>query len=193
MKKTKFGFDAERLVFTGLMTAIIVVLQIMAVFTRTFLPIFALNLALIPIVIGAARGGSIAGAWLGFASGLAVLISGDAAAFMAFNPFGTIVTVLAKGALSGLCGALVYKLIEKKNKYIGVVAAAIVTPVVNTGIFLLGCLAFFMPLIREWAGEGNSAMEYIFIGLIGVNFLIEIAINLVLCPTAIKLLNIKKK
>lgn len=192
MKKTKFGFDTEKLVLTGVLTAIIVVLQVMAVFTRAFLPIFALNLTLIPIVIGAAKGGKITGAWLGFVSGLAVLISGDATAFFAFHGFGTILTVLAKGALSGLCGAVVYKALEGTNKYLGVVAAAIVTPIVNTGVFLLGCLAFFMPLIREWAGSGNSAIEYIFLTLIGVNFLIEIAINLVLCPTAIKLLSIKK-
>ncbi len=192
MKKTKFGFDTEKLVLTGVLTAIIVVLQVMAVFTRVFLPIFALNLALIPIVIGSAKGGKLAGAWLGFASGLAVLISGDATAFFTFHGFGTILTVLSKGALSGLCGGIVYKALEKTNKYLGVVVSAIVTPIVNTGVFLLGCFAFFMPLIREWAG-GEGAVQYIFLTLIGVNFLIEIAINLVLCPTAVKLLNIKKK
>lgn len=193
MKKSSLGFNTEKLVLTGVMTAIIVVIQIMAVFTRTFLPIFALNLTLIPIVVGAAKGGYITGAWLGFASGLAVLISGDAAAFLSFHVFGTILTVLAKGTLSGLAGALVYKLLEKKNKYLAVIISAIVTPIVNTGIFVLGCLSFFMPLIRDWAGDGNSAVEFIFLGLIGINFLIEIAINLVLCPTTMRLLNIKKK
>ena len=193
MRKTKMGFDTERLVLTGVMTAIIVIIQIMAIYTRAILPIFALNLTLIPIVIGAARGGYVTGAWLGFVSGLAVLISGDAASFMSFHMFGTILTVLVKGALSGLAGAVVYKLLEKTNKYLAVIVAAIVTPIVNTGVFLLGCLAFFMPLIREWAGAGNSTFEFIFLTLIGINFVIEIAINLVLCPTTIKLLNIRKK
>ena len=184
----------EKLVFAAVMTAIVVVLQVMAILTRAVMPAFSINLVLIPIVIGAAVGGVGVGAWLGFASGLAVLISGDAAAFIAVNIPGTIITVLAKGLLSGIAAAAAYKLFEKKNRYVAVFAAAIACPVVNTGVFILGCLVFFMKTIREWGvGLGyENAFAYIFIGMIGINFVIEMAMNMILSPTVIRLLNIKK-
>ena len=69
-----------------------------------------ISLVLIPIVIGAATCGPKIGAWLGFVFGIFVLISGDAAAFLSVDIFGTIVTVLLKGTLCGLAAGYVYKL-----------------------------------------------------------------------------------
>ena len=145
----------ETRVLTGvaIFTAIVVVLQLLGSFVR-FGP-FSVSLVLIPIVVGAAMYGAGAGAWLGFVFGMAVLLSGDAAAFLPISPLGTVVTVLAKGTLAGLCAGLVFRLLEKKNTYVAVVASAIVCPVVNTGVFLLGCFLFFMETISPWAaGSG---------------------------------------
>lgn len=185
----------KTLVYTAVLTAIVVVLQVMAILTRTLLPAFAVNLVLIPIVIGAAIGGIKSGAWLGFASGVAILISGDAAAFLAINVPGTIITVLLKGLLSGVAAAVAYKLLENVNRYLAVFVAAIVCPVVNTGVFVLGCLTFFMDTIKLWgAGAGyENAFAYIFVGLIGINFVIELLINVILSPTVIKLISIQEK
>ena len=101
-------------------------------------PFFLITLTLIPIVIGSALYGAFAGAWLGFIFGVTVLLSGDAAAFLTINIPGTIATVLVKGTLAGLAAGLVYKLASKVNRYFGVICSALVAPVVNTGIFLLG-------------------------------------------------------
>ena len=92
----------ETRVLTGvaIFTAIVVVLQLLGSFVR-FGP-FSVSLVLIPIVVGAAMYGAGAGAWLGFVFGMAVLLSGDAAAFLPISPLGTVVTVLAKGTLAGL-------------------------------------------------------------------------------------------
>ena len=133
------------LVGIALFTAIVVVLQLLGSFIR-FGP-FSISLTLIPIVVGAAVYGAKSGLWLGFVFGVAVLLSGDAAAFLPVNPVGTVLTVLVKGAAAGLCAGLAYKALEKKNRYLAVIAAAFVCPVLNTGIFLLGCLCFFMESI----------------------------------------------
>lgn len=43
---------------------------------------FSISLVLVPIVVGAALYGRLAGVWLGFAFGMIVLLSGDAAAYL---------------------------------------------------------------------------------------------------------------
>ena len=95
----------RRLVFAAILTAIVVVLQLLGSFIR-FGP-FSISLVLIPIVVGAALLGWQYGTWLGFVFAVTVLLSGDAAAFMVVNPFGTIVTVIAKGVLAGTVSGLV--------------------------------------------------------------------------------------
>ena len=185
----------KELVFAAVMTAVVLVMQIIAVLTRMFLPMFAINLVLIPIVIGASMGGVKIGAWLGLVSGIAVLISGDAASFLAINVPGTIITVLLKGVISGVAAAFVYKLLEKKNRFVAVLLAAIVCPAVNTGVFILGCVTFFMDTLKVW-GEGlgyTNAFAYIILGMIGINFIIELILNVILSPTAVRLIELRKK
>ena len=185
--------NTRTLVGVALFTAIVVVLQLLGSFIR-FGP-FSISLVLIPIVVGAALYGAGAGAWLGFVFGLVVLLSGDAAAFLTVNPLGTVLVVLLKGAMAGLCAGLVFRALEKKNKTVAVVASAITAPVVNTGIFLLGCLLFFMPTINEWAAGAGfaSAGKFMILGLVGGNFLFEVLINIVLSPVILRLINIGRK
>ena len=195
MNNKRTTVNTERLVLCAILTAIVVILQVIAIITRAVLPAFAINLVLIPIVIGAAVGGVRVGAWLGFVSGVAVLISGDAASFLAIDIFGTIVTVLLKGTVSGIAAAATYKLLEKKNKYLAVFASAIICPLTNTGVFLLGCFTFFMDTIRAW-GDGlgyHNAFAYILLGMIGINFIIELVLNVILSPAVIRLIKIKEK
>lgn len=185
--------QTQKLVLGAILTALVIILQLMGSFIR-FGP-FSISLVLIPIVIGAATCGYKIGAWLGFVFGLVVLISGDAAAFLTIDVFGTIVTVLLKGTLCGLVAGLVYKLLEKHNRYLAVAAAAVVCPVVNTGVFLLGCVVFFMKAITEWgvgAGFENVA-QYMFLGPAGGNFLFELATNIMLSPIIVRIINYKNK
>ncbi len=69
----------KKIVGIGLLTAIVVVLQSLAVGIK-FGP-FSVTFVLIPIVVGAALYGWIAGAWLGFIFGAIVLFT-DAGAFL---------------------------------------------------------------------------------------------------------------
>ncbi len=184
--------QTQTLVLGAILTALVIVLQLMGSFIR--FGMFSISLVLIPIVIGAATCGWKIGAWLGFVFGAAVLMSGDAAAFLAVDVFGTILTVLLKGTACGLLAGLVYKALEKKNHYIAVIAAAITCPVVNTGVFLLGCVIFFLPTITEWgiAGGFSNAAAYMFLGLAGGNFLVELGANIILSPVIIRVLSFKK-
>lgn len=187
---TKTRNSTKILTLTALLTALVIVLQFMGAFVK--IGMFQVSLVLVPIVIGSALCGSLSGAWLGFVFGMVVLLNGDASAFLMINPFGTVVTVLLKGTLCGLVSGLVYKLFEKKNTYLAVFLSAIVCPIVNTGVFLIGCFVFFFDTILLWAG-GESLVKYLIFGLGLINFPLELFVNIVLSPVIVRLLNIKKK
>ena len=182
----------QRMTLLALLTAIVVVLQLLGSFIR--FGEFSISLVLVPVVLGAAMLGGGAGAWLGLVFGVTVLMSGDAAAFFAISAVGTVVTVLAKGILAGFTAGGVYKLLEKKSVLAATIAAAVVCPVVNTGIFFLGCLLFFLDAIAEMAaGAGQSAFAFIIFVFIGGNFLFELLFNVVLAPVILRLVAIGKK
>lgn len=184
--------QTQKLVLAAIMTALVIVLQLLGQFIK--LGPFSVSLVLVPIVVGAAMCDFKIGAWLGFVFGVVVLLSGDAAAFLAVDVWGTVVTVLVKGTLCGLCAGLCYKLLEKTNRYLAVIVSAIVCPIVNTGVFLLGCRLFFMSTITEWGmalGFKNVA-EYMFIGLAGGNFIFELLVNIVLAPVILRVITLKK-
>lgn len=184
----------RKLVITAMLTALVVILQFVSMNLR--FSMFSITLTLVPIVLGAALCGISSGAWLGFVFGVVVLLTGDAAAFLAVNIPGTIITVLVKGAVCGLFSGLIYKALSRFNTYFAVAAAAVAAPIANTGVFLVGCLLFFMPTIAEWAaglGFGDNVGKYMIVGLVGINFLIELAINVVLSPVIVRLINIRNK
>ena len=189
-QKTR-GSDKEtvrKLTLAAMLTAVVVVLALLGTVIR--FGTFNVNLALVPIVIGAAMLGVWYGAWFGFVNALVILLSGDAALFLATDTLGTIVTVIAKGVLAGLLSGLVYRLLVKFNKYAAVVAAALVCPVVNTGVFLIGCRLFFWDTLAVWSqGTGaKSTFSYAILFLVGANFLIEVGINVILAPVIARLL-----
>lgn len=186
----KNRIDTRTLTGLALFTAIVVVLQFLGSAVR-FGP-FSISLVLIPIVVGAALYGPWAGAWLGFVFGLVVLLSGDAAPFMVVSPLGTILTVLLKGSAAGSAAGFVYRLLSGKNDWVGAICAAITAPVVNTGLFLVGCLLFFLPTITEWGtalGFPNVG-SYMLFGLVGGNFLFEVLVNLILSPVIVRLIKL---
>ena len=182
----------RKLVVMGILTAIVVVLQSLAIAIR--FGTFNITLVLVPIVVGAALYGWKAGAWLGFVFGAVVLFT-DAGAFLAINVPGTIAICILKGALAGAAAGAVYGLVSKKNKVAAVISAGVVSPVVNTGVFLLGCYAFFFDTIKEWAaGAGfEDAGTYMVTAFVGLNFIVELAINLLLSSAIVLIISLGKK
>lgn len=192
--KAKHNITTRQLTLGAMLTALVVVLQLLGSFIR-FGP-FSISLVLIPIVIGAATCGPYIGAWLGLVFGAVVLFSGDAAFFMEFNAPATILMVLLKGIACGFLAGLTYRALEKRNSIVAVFAAAVVCPLVNTGVFLVGCMIFFVDavaVLAAGAGFTGSTTAFMFVGLAGFNFLFELGFNIVLAPVIVRLLQIRRK
>lgn len=191
---SKRKLTTQNLVLGAVMTALVVVFQLIGTYTTFFGP-FSTALALIPIVIGAVMCGAGIGAWLGLVFSLVVLFTGGANLFFMFDIAGTLITVLVKGTLCGLVAGLVYKLFKKFNYYLAVFAASIVCPITNTAIFMLGSIVFFLDdaaRIAETIGSDATGIS-LFVGMALANFLFELVMIVVLCPVIVRLLNIKKK
>ena len=84
-------------------------------------------------------------------------------------------------------------MLEKRSRLVAVVAAAIVCPVVNSGIFFLGSLLFFIPLIEEAFNDPGHGVRIVLLTMIGGNFLFELLFNIVLSPVIIRLINLGRK
>ena len=190
----------KRMVVMALLMAMGVVLQLLS---AVIPPVggFSISLVLLPIVLGAAVYGIRAGALLGATFGVVVVINcitgADAGGAMVFqaNPVLCILVVMGKGILAGMASGAVYRLLHKVNPYLAMLVAAIVCPVVNTGVFLLGCLVFFMDTITAWGTAAGfpSVGAYMIFGLTGANFLIELGVNLVLSPVCSRLIRIGQR
>jgi uncharacterized membrane protein len=191
MKTSKYS-NTRKLVLLALLTAIVIILQVLAAVIPVY-P-FRLNLVLIPIVVGAALISPYAGCWLGLVFGSVVLWnSPDVIPFMTFNPLATILLVLLRGALAGLAAGMVYKVLEGKGKTVAVLTAAAVCAIVNTGLFVIGVYAFFLPVLAEWGVSGAADIaSTIFLGMIGFNFLFELGINLVFSPSIVRLIQLRQ-
>lgn len=179
-----------RMVGLALLAALTVVLQLLAGAIRV--GTFPITLTLVPIIIGAALFGPSAGAFLGAVFGAVVFagcVSGtDPSSHLLFlaNPFLCALVCFGKGMLAGWCAGLVYRLIAKRSasvvrSYFAVLVSAIVAPVVNTGLFSLSLLFLFRETLETFAA-GSDVLNYLFFVLIGVNFLLELGVNLVLSP-----------
>ena len=186
----------QRMTALALFTAIVVVLQVLCTFVR-FGP-FSITLALIPIVVGAALYGPGAGAYLGGVFGLVTLIASafgwDNGGGILWNtqPLLTALVCLVKGVAAGFAAGGIYRLLGKKLPALGAGAAAVVSPVVNTGLFLLALYTLFPGVLASWAGAaGADVATYILTGLVGVNFLVELGVNLVLSPVIHRIVRTK--
>lgn len=184
----------RRLTGLALLTAIVAVLQVVASFIK-FGP-FTITLALAPILIGAALYGPKAGAYLGGVFGLVVLIacilgwdSGGNALWNA-NPFLTACICLVKGIAAGLAAGAVYRAIVGGSRahgrmMTGSIVAGVVSPLVNTGLFVLALTLLFHDILVTWAA-GSELIYYIVFGLTGINFVLELVLNLVLSTVIVR-------
>lgn len=188
--KTK-GMSTEKLVLIAVLTALVAILAYFGGFVKIG-GLASISLTLIPVVLGAALCGPATGAWLGGVSGVVFFMTADAAYWMGLHAFGTIVTVMIKAILAGLAAGLVYKALERFNRYLAVMAAAIVCPIVNTGIFLVGCGIFFLDTVRLGATSENlSVFGYLIVFFVGLNFVFELLSNIIFSPAIVRLLDIK--
>jgi uncharacterized membrane protein len=172
----------------AVLTAIVIILQLTA--ETISIPILgtSVSLVLIPITLGAMLMGPWAGAFLGFVFGVIVYVTGGVMGMNAFTTFlfndHPVITAgicLVKSTLAGFLAGIVFRAIEKKNSLAATVTAAAITPVVNTGVFVLGCLLILNTIEGYIASEGLgvSGVYLIFIGCAGINFVFEFLVNMI--------------
>lgn len=186
MKAKNNFFTAKYVAYLGVLTALVIAFQMLSGFMRIGATSFCL--VLVPIVLGGMLLGVVAGAILGGIFGLVVIIDGLIGLeqftlyLLNVQPVFTVALCLLKGVAAGIIPALVYKLIAKKNKYVGAFTAALLAPVCNTGIFAIGAFLMLDSILPALGNPSNSPAYVVFVLLIGVNFFVELALNLVLAP-----------
>lgn len=188
-------FNVEKFVGIAMLAAIVVVLQFVGNFIK-FGSSVSVSLVLLPIVVGAVLYGPSAGAILGAVFG-AVIIAGYLSGTVDFlwvaNPWLTSFVCILKGAAAGFVSGYVFKLFTrlingKAGSVVGTYVAAIVCPVVNTSVFLLFLVTIFKePFLKECANQG--IVYYVYIGLVCLNFLFELGVNVILAPAIVGITN----
>ena len=185
--------NTQKLALLALLTALVAILAYFGGFIKIG-GLASVSLTLIPVVLGACYLGPQAGAILGGVSGIVFFLTPDAAFWMGMSIPGTIITVLVKGILSGLLAGFVFKALQNKNKHLAVLASSVVCPVVNTGIFLLGCLVFFLDNVKtSAAAEKMSIFAFLIIFYVGLNFVFELIANVILSPVVYRVMDLKTK
>ena len=192
MKNNKIS----RMVQLAVLLAIVIFLQCflgsIVVGTTSF------SVVLVPIVIGAILLGPGAGAFLGFAFGLIVLIMGISGRDQFTNllflsqPAFTVLICLGKGAAAGWVAGLIYKLLSHASSLWASVAAAAIAPIVNTGLFILGGLTLVRGTLEANLGAFGADSVVIFLVIVcaGVNFLVEFGVNMVLSPAIYRIIHV---
>lgn len=178
----------------GMLTALIVVLQFMGTFIK--FGSFSITLTLVPIVIGGALYGAKAGAFLGAVFGIvtsvmcAVGLDAGGQMLFAVSPVLTVLVCMVKATAAGAVAGAVAKSF-KTHTTVGVISAAVCAPVVNTGLFILAMLFLFKDTLTLWA-SGSNIFVYVITGLTGINFLIELLINVILAPSTVRIVRAVK-
>lgn len=186
--------NVKQITGVAILVALIVVLQSLSLALPKIGPGISISLVLIPIVLGGAVYGPKVGALLGGAFAAIVYIFcitgfdlGGAMVLQA-NPILCLLVVGTKGVLCGWLSALVFSVLKKKNTYVAMLIAAIVCVVVNTGTFLLGMGLFFTDVLTVWSNGGNI-FAYMISGIVLINMLPELVINVVFSPAAVRIYN----
>ncbi|MDY5983578.1 MAG: hypothetical protein SPJ17_07750 [Anaeroplasma sp.] len=174
----------KRMVGLATLCAITFVLQFWIAGILPKLPIgggTAINLALIPVVVGAILYGPVGGLMVGLFLGAVTLLPGQGAEGFYVNWYMTILAIvlcLAKAGLAGFLSGLAFKLLFKKNYYVAIYATAIVAPIVNTGIFLL----LYGVLIYIMTGSAYGPTFAATATAVWIMFLVELSVNILFAP-----------
>lgn len=183
----------------ALLIALVVALQMVSALIPPIGGMVSITLTLIPVVVGGILLGKKAGAVLGFAFGLIVMINCIVALdpggniLWNANPFFTAIICLVKGTAAGFFPAWFYELIvgngekcSEGKRFAATIVAALSAPVINTGLFVCGMFLLFKDTLYAWAG-GTDIVTYVLLVLAGLNFLVEFLINTILSPAIVRI------
>ena len=192
MNKSGF-FTTKNVVSLAVLVALLVVLNLLS---TVFKVITNVNLTLIPIVLGALILGVRGGVSLGLISGLMTFVFGvvgvDPFTNILFvnSPVLTFLTCVVKITVAGGLAGWIYEIISKKNKYVATFVASALVPIVNTIIFILGGLAMYNTIASNFS---EDVLYFLVIACAGINFLIELGINLLVAPAIFSVVKVIDK
>ncbi len=201
----KKSLTAKNIACFSVLLALVIVFQTCGGFIQ--IGGLSLSFVLVPIVLGGILLGWAAGGILGLVFGFIVLMYGAAGAepftayLLANSPFMTVMICLVKGLAAGIVPALLYKAISRKNKFAAAAVAAASAPIMNTGIFIVGCLIISGTLTgwmeyavsQGWMEQVQAVPYYLFAVLAGWNFIIELSVNLLLTPAIHRIVLVVEK
>ena len=166
--------------------SILMTLAIVLTFISNYVPagMVNINLTLVVIVIGACIYGPLAGLLLGVINGIITLIApATLAVFFPLHPLLTILLCIVKTGVAGLVSGLLFKLFKSiKKEFIGTIVSSIVVPIINTGLFIIGVLLFFLDVY----GDATTLITLV----LSVNFLIEFISIVVLSPAIYRIIKV---
>ena len=163
----------KKITGVGVMLALTIVLQVIS--TNIKFGTVEIALGLIPMILGACIYGPAAGCLLGSTLGLVIMLSpATLSAFMPVNPVATILLCILKTGLAGLCSGYMYRILKSKNNIVRVGIATLISPIINTGLFIVGVLLFFL--------EVYGGVTYLFTTNLLFNFIIELVVMVILVP-----------
>ena len=201
MKNASSRTNVQKMAVMSILIALIIALQVVSTFIK-FGP-YNITLALTPIIIGGALYGVGAGTLLGGVFGLVILVigllgwdGGGTMALIQMRPLACIAIILLRGLCAGALSALVFRLFSKWSTYAGALGSSIICPVVNTAIFVIGMVLCFGDILAPGAeASGQSILLYTILALAGINFIIELIVNVILASgiTTIIRYRLKKK
>lgn len=192
MKKA-FKITTRTITGTALLTAIELVLIVISNYVAIG-PV-NINLALVPIAVAGMVFGPLSGLFVGLVNGLVTILSPSTQAiFMSVAPFGTVLICLLKTGLAGFICGLVYvpfkSMESNKRRMLGSVLASILVPIINTGIFTIGCYTFFYGWLESnTAGNYDNTFLFLILAVLGWNFIFELSISALLSPSINMIVN----
>lgn len=181
----------------AILTALVIVLQIISNYIK-FGPV-QITLALTPVIIGAALYGIWAGAFLGAVLGVVILVWGlfglDGGFMLTLinaNPVFAVLLCVLKTTIAGFVSGAVFKALSKKNDIVASFVAGGLCPIVNTGVFLIGMFTVFIDVMKGFA-DGQNILLFAITAMVGVNFLVEFIVNMVLATAVTRIIRAVKK
>lgn len=195
-------FKSYDVAITAILLAVILLLQ--CVLGAINIGAVSLSFVLIPIVLGAVAVNWRIGAFLGFCFGVITYIMGvtglDKFTFLLVSdhPVLTAVVCIVKGTAAGLVAGLIFKPFkgkESKKEYAGLFVSSFAAPTVNTGLFILGALLMTDTLMTHPSitDFNNNVLYFLIIGCAGLNYILEVVLNMVFVPALFRVYNAVNK
>jgi len=181
--KSKY-LNTKVIVGTGILTAIEIVLYIVG--ANFAIGGVNINLALVPICVGAILYGPICGGFLGLVNGISVLLTPITETYFMNTDYfgnlcilGTFIICLTKCTVAGIICYFICK--PFKNQTLGSIISSLSVPILNTGLFIAGAAIFY-----------KKDFNIILSGIITFNFLIEILTTLILSPAIARIITYQR-